>query len=138
MSLRDTDEAHVALLAAGAISVGAGIVIVMLPAGLGLGLVAIVVGVAAILAAARSALTAWRRPRKAPARQTTGRRFWDARTRLESLMGVSAGMGGCALLVSAMAPEHERWSTALFSASVFVPAVIAWVIVRAMRRRRRK
>lgn len=131
MTLRDTQEAHGALLTAGAIMIGLGLLVAVFPNGLWLGAGLAILGAALALTTIALAWKDWQRP-AAPVDRAAPRdpdRFWNAEERLGALIGASAGTGIAALIASVLQPEDERWLIVGISVAVLVPAAAARLTV---------
>jgi drug/metabolite transporter (DMT)-like permease len=126
MTLRDTQESHAALLTAGAVMLGLGIVIATFRNGLWLGCGLVIGGVVLAVIGTVRARRDWKRPpppdQGAP---RTAERLEKAKSRLDSLMGASGTAGVVALAASVLFPRDERWLLAGISGIIFILAATA-------------
>ncbi len=139
MTLRDTKEAHGALLVAGVIVFCLGLVIATLPHGLWLGMGLSVIGATLAVVTAVAARRDWTRP--APPRTAAPRlrepdRFWDAQKRWASLAGVSTGFTVGSIALSLLRPDDERWWSVAIFAALLVVSTTGWFVTRRRNRAR--
>nr|WP_314841970.1 hypothetical protein [uncultured Microbacterium sp.] len=136
MTLRDTQEAHAALLAAGSVMVGLGLLVASFARGLWFGSGLVAVGAAVAITAIALAWKDWKRPPPPPDRTAPpgSDRFWNADARLTSLMGGSAGLGLVALAASLVFPDDAHWLAVRLSATVLLLATTARLVIRRRRR----
>jgi hypothetical protein len=132
MTLRDTQEAHGALLTAGAVMIGLGVALAAFPNGFWLGAGFAIAGAALALVITALAWKDWRRP--APLRGQDPDRFWNAEKRWGALIGGSASSGLTFLAASLLFPSEQRWLVVGISAFVFVLAATARLILRKRQR----
>jgi hypothetical protein len=132
MTLRDTQEAHGALLTAGALLSGLGFPIAAFPNGLWFGSGLAIIGSAVAIVATALAWKDWRRPVPPPdeAAPRDPDRFWNAEKRLDSLIGGSAAVGMVTLASSLLFPSDQRWVMVGACAVIFVLATTARLITR--------
>lgn len=130
MTLRDTQEPHAALLTAGAVMFGLGIVIATFRNGLWLGCGLVIVGVVlAVIGTVRARRDWARRPSPDQRASRKADRLATAKNRLGSLMGASGTTGLVALAASVLFPRDERWLLAGISGIIFVLAATARLVL---------
>ncbi|WP_311259330.1 hypothetical protein [Microbacterium sp. WCS2018Hpa-9] len=131
MTLRDTQEAHAALLTAGTVTLGLGLVIATFPKGLWLGSGLAIAGLVLAVIGTVLAWRDWKRPPPSPDQLPArdSERFWNTKKRLGSLMGASAGTGTVALAASVLFPQDERWLIVGISGLIFVAAATASLVL---------
>lgn len=131
------DEAHVALLTAGLVSMAIGVFVAMLPSGLVLGLVLGAAGMALAAVMTIILVRNWRR--LTPTERQSRRSRSDSSVNLEEVLRTLTIVSGVLVvmptLFSLLAGGEERWGTVMVSAPVFVIAGAWYVVVRRRNRR---